>query len=84
MDSLLGMVRQDRLELLASPTLTDVEMYEARAVANFITELKTTICPNLEFLGDQMLDAKARSAAGLDPKGVETGNPYMAMSPDLN
>ncbi len=74
LDSLLEMVRQDRLELLANPETTEAEMHGHRAVANFIREFIDTIKPNLRSQGEAITN----------PQPLREGDPYMELSPDLD
>jgi len=70
------MVRQDHLELLVSSTPEDV--YEHRAVVNFIDELLTLLRPNTLTLIEQT----RRESQGLPP--ANQNSPYMELSGDPN
>jgi len=70
------MVRQDHLESLADPTLSESEMFEARGVVNFIKEFLDVIRPNLI----HRAESEKRKAAGMPPPGHVEGNPYVELS----
>lgn len=74
------MVRQDHLESLADPDLTNEELIGNRAVVNFIQDFLGTIRPNLK---GQIEDIK-REQAGLKPEHLLEGDPYMEISGDLD
>jgi len=74
------MVRQDRLESLASPNLTETELLEARCIVNFISEFTDLIRPRLQYEAEGL----KRAQAGIKAPGEYEGDPYMDISPDLD
>ncbi len=72
------MVRQDHLESLADPELTEAEIHEARGVVNFIRVFLEEIRPNLIHQNESLKNA----AAGLPPSNQVPGNQYVELTGD--
>ena len=71
------MVRQDHLESLTDPELSDRELHEARGVARFIVELLEIIRPNLISEAESV----QRKQNGVPAQNAHPeGNPYMEIS----